>query len=185
MIVLMRHGQDDPERLGGWSAAGLTEEGRRQAEEAAEKLRRNYPGIRRIYACDLPRARETAVIAARQFGLPVIPVPAFRETNNGRLAGMPKTEAREKYPGIYFAALDFDEPYPGGESPRAFRDRIEAAWVRFRRETEALGGDTLLVTHAGVINVILCYENGIPFTNREMVYPTPHAGIVPAGSTES
>ena len=185
MIVLMRHGQDDPDWLGGWSDAGLTEEGRRQAEEAAEKLRRDFPGIRRIYASDLPRAWETAEIAAREFGLPVVPVPGFRETNNGRLAGMQKAEAREKYPGIFFAALDFDEPYPGGESPRAFRDRIEAAWAEFRRDTEELRGDTLLVTHAGVINVILCHESGIPFTNREMTWPTPHAGIVAVESTGS
>jgi probable phosphoglycerate mutase len=115
----------------------------------------------------------------------VVPVPGFRETNNGRLAGMRKAEAREKYPGIFFAALDFDEPYPGGESPRAFRDRIEAAWAEFRRNTEGLRGDTLLVTHAGVINVILCHESGIPFTNREMTWPTPHAGIVAVESTGS
>ena len=183
MIILMRHGQDDPERLGGWSCAGLTDEGRRQARTAAETLRTEYPGIRRICASDLPRAWETAQIAACEFGLPVVPLPAFRETNNGLLAGMPKAEAREKYPGIRFAALDFDERYPGGESPREFRDRIEAAWAEFSASESAKPGDTLLVTHAGVINVILCRENGIPFTNRKLTFPTPCAGSVPVPHT--
>lgn len=35
----------------------------------------------------------------------------------------------------------------------------------------------LLVTHGGVINVILCIENGAEFTNKAFTYRTPHAGI--------
>ena len=180
MIFLMRHGEDDPGRLGGWSDAGLTETGRMQVRESARRLAGDpaYSAIRRIAASDLPRAWESAMIVGDRLGLAVRSVPAFRETNNGLLAGMPKAEAREKFPGIYFAALDFDERYPGGESPREFRDRITAAWIRFREEAAREYGDTLLVTHAGVINVILCHENGIPFTNREMTYRTPLAGIV-------
>lgn len=178
MIFLMRHGEDDPNRLGGWSAAGLTEEGKRQAEEAAEKLRRDFCSIRRLYASDLPRALETAQIVGAALGLKAELLPAFRETNNGELAGMEKSEARERYPGVYFAGLGFEERYPGGESPREFRDRIEAAWSVFRAEQEALGGDALLVTHAGVINVIMCRENGVTFTNRTMAYRTGFAGMV-------
>lgn len=36
----------------------------------------------------------------------------------------------------------------------------------------------LLVTHGGVINVILCIENGAEFTNKSLTYRIPHAGIV-------
>ena len=66
MIILMRHGEDDPTRLGGWSDAGLTREGRRQAKEAAVRLAAEYPGIRRIVSSDLPRARETAEIVGAE-----------------------------------------------------------------------------------------------------------------------
>ena len=181
MIFLMRHGEDDPERLGGWSSAGLTERGMEQARDAARRLRTEpeYSGIRRIWSSDLPRARETALTVGDMLGLPVTGLPPFRETNNGKLAGMTKTEAREKYPGVYYAALGFEERYPGGESPREFRDRIVSAWEAFRTEEEALPGDALLVTHAGVIGVILCRVNGEEYTNRERKYRTPFCGIVP------
>ncbi|MBO6053526.1 MAG: histidine phosphatase family protein [Clostridia bacterium] len=175
MLILMRHGEDDPARLGGWSDAALTEQGRRQAEEAAERLAAERPGIRRIFASDLPRARETAEIVGERLGLPVTPDPAFREINNGEMAGMPKEEAREKYPGIWFSALGFDERYPGGESPHEFEERIRAAWATFKERTTPLDGDTLLVTHWGVINVILCAENGVEYTNKAKPYPTDHA----------
>lgn len=39
MIYLMRHGKDDETRFGGWSVYGLTDEGRAQAERAAERPR--------------------------------------------------------------------------------------------------------------------------------------------------
>ena len=175
MIILMRHGEDDPTRLGGWSDAGLTREGRRQAKEAAVRLAAEYPGIRHIVASDLPRARETAEIVGAVLGLDVMPDPAFREINNGEMAGLPKEEARERYPGIWYAALGFDEPYPGGESPRMFAERIRAAWQAFKEKTAPQDGDTLLVTHWGVINVILCAENGVEYTNKAKPYPTDHA----------
>ncbi|MBQ3708465.1 MAG: histidine phosphatase family protein [Clostridia bacterium] len=174
MIILMRHGEDDPDRLGGWSRAGLTDRGKEQARASAEALVRAYPGIRRIVSSDLPRARETAEIVAERFGLPVELDPAFRETNNGALAGMLKSEAQEKYPGLRFAALGFDECYPGGESPRQFAERIRAAWTRFKADVTE---DTLLVTHAGVISVIRCTEDGVAFTNKAMAYYTEQAGF--------
>lgn len=177
MLILMRHGEDDPARLGGWSDAGLTAIGRAQVRATAERLAADFPDIRRIYASDLRRARETAEIVGDLLGLPVALMPAFRETNNGLLAGMPKEEARARYPGIWFAALGFDERYPGGESPREFEARIAAAWTEFRAETAPLDGDTLLVTHAGVINVILCQETGTPFTNKSFAFKTELAGI--------
>ena len=35
MIYLMRHGADSPDRLGGWSEFGLTEEGKLQVHVSA------------------------------------------------------------------------------------------------------------------------------------------------------
>ncbi len=63
MIYLMRHGADDPDRLGGWSPYGLTDIGRQQALDAAERI--INVGITAIYSSDLPRAKETAEIVAK------------------------------------------------------------------------------------------------------------------------
>ncbi len=176
MIYLMRHGQDDESRFGGWSGYGLTEAGRAQAERAARTLLSK--GISHIFSSDLARAKETAAIAAKKLCLPVTLLPEFREVNNGVLAGMPKSEAAEKYPGLYFASLDFDEPYPNGESPAAFYERIHLAWANFKAVAAENKMTPLLVTHGGVINVILCIENGAEYTNKIMTYRTSYTGIV-------
>ena len=118
MIYLMRHGADPSDRYGGWSTYGLTEEGKEQVHIAKSKLRNK--SITKIYASDLVRARETAEIVADELTLPIIFLPQFRESNNGLLAGMLKTEALEKYPRLFWNSLDWTESWPGGESPEQF-----------------------------------------------------------------
>lgn len=174
MIYLMRHGADPSERYGGWSPYGLTEQGREQVHQAKQYLRDR--GITKIYSSDLARAKETAEIVARELSLEIICLKQFRESNNGLLAGMLKTEAAEKYPGIYWNALDWNEAWPEGESPEQFFHRIQNAWYEFKRQ---VGGDTvLLVSHGGVMNIILCLENGIPYTNKETRFPIKDAEII-------
>ena len=73
--------------------------------------------------------------------------------------------------------LGFDEPYPNGESPKEFFERIRNSWAEFKALSAESGMTPLLVTHGGVINVILCIENGAEFTNKAFTYRTPHAGI--------
>lgn len=177
MIYLMRHGADCPDRYGGWSEYGLTGEGRRQVELAKAGLADR--GISEIYSSDLARAKETAEIVAAHLGLPVTYLPQFRESNNGRLAGMPKREAGEKYPGLHWSALDWTEPWPGGESPEQFYQRIKSAWLAFRDRMQ--GKTVLLVSHGGVMNVILCIESGTPYTNKETRFRIGDAEIVRVG----
>lgn len=175
MIYLMRHGADPSERLGGWSAYGLTEKGRTQVHNAKRNLCNK--GITQIYSSDLTRAKETAEIVADELSLSVTYLPQFRESNNGLLAGMLKTEAAEKYPGIYWNALDWTETWPEGESPKQFFHRIQSAWDEFKKQVG--GRNVLLVSHGGVMNIILCLENGIPYTNKEIRFHIDDAGIIP------
>lgn len=174
MIYLMRHGADPSDRLGGWSPYGLTETGIKQVNAAKYELKGK--GITQIYASDLTRAKETAEIVADGLGLKIVYLPQFREANNGLLAGMLKTEAAEKYPGVYWKALDRTEKYPCGESPEEFYHRIKNAWYAFKEQTD--GENVLLVSHGGVINIILCLENGIPYTNRETHFRIKDAEII-------
>lgn len=174
MIYLMRHGQDAQNRYGGWSPYGLTEEGKQQVHIAKEKLLNK--GITKIYASDLVRAKETAEIISEYLSLPVTYLPQFRESNNGVLAGMLKEEASKKYPGVYWNALDWTEPWPGGESPKEFYKRIRDAWQEFK--TQEKEQTVLLVSHGGVMNIILCLENRIPYTNKETHYKIGDAEVI-------
>ena len=102
----------------------------------------------------------------------------FRETNNGDLAGIAKSRFQTDYPGLYYSSLEWNQRYPNGESPALFFERIKNAWRSFRREVKELSGNTLLVTHGGVINIILCLENGETYTNKRVNYHVDHAEII-------
>ena len=174
MIYLMRHGADPDNRYGGWSGYGLTETGSKEVHKAKHKLLDK--GITSIYASDLKRAKETAEIVADSLSLDITYLPQFREVNNGLLAGMKKVEAVEKYPGKYFRTLDWAETWPEGESPEQFFCRIKSAWYNFKKKVGSR--NVLLVTHGGVINIILCLENGIVYTNKELHFKIKDAEIV-------
>ncbi len=175
MIILMRHGADDDLRLGGWSDSGLSKCGIEQVRCASEKIA--LLDVRHIFSSDLVRARETAEIVAKRLRLSITFIEGFRETNNGDLAGMLKEEARIRYPGLYWSALDWKQSYPNGESPEMFHERIKNAWLSFKKAAESLKGDVLLVTHGGVIDVILCYENCKEYTNKHQTYAIGNAEI--------
>ncbi len=59
-----------------------------------------------------------------------------------------------------------------------FFNRIKEAWLSFKHETNGFTGNTLLVTHSGVIDVILCIENRSVYTNKRVHYRIDYAGIV-------
>ena len=178
MIYLIRHGEDDDTCLGGWSDAGLSPVGIEQARQASDRILQGNYNIRHVFSSDLPRAKETADIIAERLGLGVTLLREFRETNNGDLAGISKERFQAEYPGLFWSSLEWEQRYPNGESPRQFYDRICAAWRDFRDKADRLSGNVLLVTHAGVIDVILCLEEGIPYTNRRPSHRIANAEIV-------
>ena len=176
ICYLLRHGKDDNTRRGGWSTAPLTQEGIDQVWQLAEKLTAAEDmNIGIIYTSDLLRAKQTADILARELSVPVVEKPEFREVNNGVLAGMDNSAAFERYPGLYWNTLEWEKAYPEGESPSRFYHRIAEAWHTFKESLRNLDQNTLLVTHGGVIQVILCLEKGIPYTNRANPFPLGHA----------
>ena len=177
---LVRHGKDDDSVRGGWSDAPLTEQGVEQVKALADSLATDLQkNIVQIFSSDLPRARQTAEILSRKINVPIMYLPQFRETNNGVLAGMKNTEALQKYPGLFWNSLDWDEFYPEGESPHVFFDRIQDAWYAFVDSIHDQNGDVLLVTHGGVINVILHIVNGLEYSNKTNPFPIKHAELIP------
>ncbi|MBE6752952.1 MAG: histidine phosphatase family protein [Ruminococcaceae bacterium] len=177
---LIRHGKDDDTVRGGWSSAPLTEEGIAQAERLALTLSQDKAAaITALFSSDLPRAMQTAEILAQRLSLTVAALPQFRETNNGVLAGMKNSVAEERYPGLYWNTLQWEEQYPEGESPRMFYERVCKAWQSLKADTaQKAKGDVALVTHAGVIDVILCIEKGVTYTNRAPCFHIGNAQYV-------
>ena len=177
-ILLIRHARDLEGYLGGWSQHDLTDEGHAEALELAESLRNSAFPPEKVISSDLPRAWQTARHIAQGLRLPLEPDPAWREVNNGDLAGLSHAEAQQRYPGIYFAALRMNQSYPNGESPLEFQARIRSAWsvLTARIEAHALPSCVAVVTHGGVISVLLHQLSRLEWTSRS-VWLVPNASV--------
>ena len=169
ICYLVRHGKDDGTVRGGWSQQPLTNEGKAQADELASFVQGSDLAIKHIYSSDLLRAMQTAQSVADKLHLPIVPMPEFREVNNGDLAGIKNEQANKMYPGLYWNTLDWEQRYPGGESPREFYERISTAWDAFQKMALNRNENVLLVTHGGVINVILSIVNGEKYSNETIM----------------
>lgn len=177
---LIRHGKDGDTKRGGWSQAPLTMDGITEVELLSEWITNhldNYE-IKHIYSSDLRRAAQTAQILADKIHLPVVQLPAFRETNNGDLAGMDNILALEKYPGLFWNQLAWDQCYPNGESPKLFYERISNAWLNFSDEILQNDENVVLVTHSGVIQVILSIIQSTEYSNKYLLRAVPHASCI-------
>lgn len=166
ICYLVRHGKDDDTLRGGWSQQPLTDEGEVQAAELADFVQKSGLGIQQIYSSDLLRAMQTAQIVADSLRLPIAPKPEFREANNGNLAGMKNELAAEQYPGLYWNTLDWEQQYPGGESPKEFYERIRCAWDVLQKDILKRNENVMLVTHGGVMHVILSIVKGEIYSNQ-------------------
>lgn len=150
----------------------LTDEGRRQAELAAERLRPHRP--RRILASPYSRTLETAEIIARALGLPIEIEPLVRE--HGRFncdIGCARSLLAERWPALDFAHLD-EEWWP------AKLDETEAALAersrRFheRMSTDAAWRAVAVVSHWGFIRNL----TGTELKNGELLGWDPVRRVV-------
>ena len=169
-IHLVRHGEEENDKLGGWSDSHLTDRGKAQIHNLVSELDRDYD---LLISSDLVRAEESAMIIGKALEKDFVFDAAFRETNNGVLRNLSIKEFKERYPGMFFSSLRMDECYPDGESPISFYHRVSQAFLKLLDENR--NKKILLVTHGGVITVILCCVHGLDYSNLLKIVP-------PAGS---
>lgn len=177
MIWLVRHGEST------WNASGLvqgqadgpvlTSAGREQAKTLARSIRR-FP-ITRVVTSDLTRAMETASIIGHKLNRQHDLEPALRERNFGEAQGMPLNALPDGWSGLADErVVDADARPPGGESVRELSERVVDFFGRLA--TEDHDGDTLVVTHGGVIRVALAHCDRVAVTNMAWGR-VPNAGL--------
>ncbi|WP_371347323.1 histidine phosphatase family protein [Ancylobacter sp. IITR112] len=164
-IFLVRHGETDwnlAGRLQGTNDIPLNDLGREQAAETARVVERLSGGARHLdfVASPLSRAAQTMAILRAELGLSP---DAFRrdarlrEISFGRWEGSTWPELRRRDP-VSLAARDAD-PWnftpPGGESYAALSTRVLDAIAE-------LPGDSVVVTHGGVVRAMLHAFAGMP-----------------------
>jgi len=155
-IFMVRHGStvlSAEDRFAGSTDVQLSDEGREQCRQLAERLRSEC--ISAVFASPLARTVETAQILATPHGLPVQVRDGFREISHGRWEQMTRREVEEKYPDE--AAEWEEDPYTfapqGGESGLAVTARALPALLDLVRQHS---GETLLVvSHKATIRLLL------------------------------
>lgn len=154
ILYLVRHGQSEgnvKRYFHGQTDYPLTDLGRQQAAEVAEKLK-DTP-FTRCCTSNLQRAYQTALacLAHHSDVQPEI-VTDLREHYVGDMEDLPWEEAERRFPGIpeLFVKDWFNTVPPGGENPR---DML----VRVGRAIDSIierGEDTLVTSHFGTMSLI-------------------------------
>lgn len=160
-LTLLRHGEDEKGKLGGWSSNHLTTTGIKQINEFVNTIHTQYDVI---ISSDLNRAKESAEIIAKAINVPIIYMKGFRECNNGLLINLTIEEHHQKYPDIYFSNLGFFEKYPEGESPNDFYQRVKEEFFKLLQTYDKKR--ILLVTHGGVISIIDSILKNTQWSNK-------------------
>jgi alpha-ribazole phosphatase len=165
VLYLLRHGAIDwpePEAFIGQTDPPLSEEGRRQALAWRKPI--HEVGFAAVWSSDLKRCTETAALVFAGGQTQIRFLPELREIHLGTWDGIPRRRIREGHPDLWEARgrdLGSFRP-PGGESFRDLQQRVvrQVEWL-----ASEVPGPAWIVTHAGVIRVLICHCLGIPLAN--------------------
>ena len=154
ILYLVRHGQSEgnvKRYFHGQTDYPLTELGREQARQVAEKLK--DAKFTRCCASNLQRAWNTA-LACLEYHQEITPEVCIdlREHYVGEMEDIPWEEAVERFPGIpeKFVNDWFHTQPPGGEHPQEMLQRVARCVDGIIARCE----DTLLVSHFGTMSLI-------------------------------
>jgi probable phosphoglycerate mutase len=117
-----------------------------------------------VWSSDLTRATETAAIIFADRVAGIRTCSDLREIQLGEWDGLPRSRLREGRPDLWFARgrdLAGFRP-PGGES---FLDLQERVVRRVKQIAANTTGAVCMVTHAGVIRVLICHCLQMPLPN--------------------
>ena len=143
-VLLARHGESEANRLrlfaGGASQSPLTDTGRAQAKELGEKLKSE--NVTKIISSNLPRARETAEIIAKELGIDPSSIEEWSDYREYEVGSLENTPWPEK--GIPFRTAISSKK---GENLEQIEQRVISVFKKLESvETE---GTLLMVGHNG------------------------------------
>jgi phosphoserine phosphatase len=174
-VFLIRHGVTDWHRDGkllGQRDIPLNEEGRAQAERAAAGL--DGIAIAEVLSSPLLRALQTAEAIGERARIEVARDPRLTDFRVGKWEGrtygdIAATEEYQRY-----LADPLTERIPGGESLQEVQQRATAAIEQALADNPS--GDAIaVVTHAGVIRILLAHYLGSAPANYHRIRVSPGA----------
>ena len=173
-IDLLRHGETEGgNRFRGSTDDPLTSTGWEQLNAAVERSNRNWDCI---ITSPLQRCAAFAESVAQQYQRPITYDERFQEMHFGEWEGRSAAELFETDPDALtrFWEDPLHNTAPAGEALTDFQSRVLEAWQ------ELVNGHTakrvLLVTHGGVIRVLLCDLLKRPLSNL-LSFEVKHASL--------
>lgn len=158
-VTVLRHGEvaGPGHVFRGRSDPPLTARGQAQMRTALAGRRFDA-----VASSPLRRCREFAEVYASEQGIACRVLADMRELDFGDWEGLSGAEVAERAPAAYqcFRSRDDDAAAPGGERIGDFRHRVQAAWQDWLAGTT--GGERLLITHAGVMRILLQHLLELP-----------------------
>lgn len=135
------------------SAFGLTDHGKQQVQELAERL--NDLDVSMMFSSPVLRAMDTADILYQTLGLPYRVHEALREYNCGILEGKSDEESWRQHRHYYEEWTlhhNYDSKPEGGESFVDIQNRFVPFIESFKRDDHE---EVLLVGHGGIFHLML------------------------------
>ena len=161
-IWLVRHGEPAGVRgrCYGKLDVGLSAAGQAQMQRAADHLRAEP--LDAIYASPRVRTVESTRILAAHHACEWREDAGLAEIDFGDFEGLPYDEIAARYPALYTQWMDSptEVQFPNGESFATMRARVLHAFHDIR-ERHA-GGTIAIVTHGGVIRILLAWALEMP-----------------------
>jgi len=155
---LIRHGQtswNETHRFQGWKDIELSNVGVNQAYKISTYFKDLH--YDHLYSSDLVRALKTAQIIQTKHDATMTISKGLRELNVGDFEGLTLDEIKEANPTINITQTHdlWGLPRKIGESLTQFQERVVKEFEKILSKSE--GKDIVIVTHGGVIRVLICY----------------------------
>lgn len=133
---------------------------------AAQKLYSYFTNkpIAKIYVSEYVRTEQTIKYVAQKMKLSPIVDSRLNEIDNGVIEGMSEQEILKKFPDVWnaFRERDRDFLFPEGESGYDAQRRVKS----FMEEKQEYKENIILVSHDGLIRLLMCYILGIGVYRR-------------------
>lgn len=161
----------------------FTERGYQQIEDLSEKLRENQVEV--IYASDLSRTTETAVLVNEKLNLPVFYSKEIRGLNMGKYQGLLREDFATK-DDVRACFANHDLVIPGGESVNALNERVINFIKKICSESEYK--KIAIISHSGAISNLRAYlmnDNYVRINKCVLLYNNNNLSVLDYESNNS
>lgn len=165
-LLLVRHGETDlnaQHRFQGQIDAPLNDHGRAQARALRACLAAEP--VQMVYVSDLQRAQETRALALTGRDIATTIDPRLRELSFGAWEGLTYADiqAQDRAALMNWEADMLHTAPSGGETLHQFVERVGASLADIRAH-HTIGETVLIVSHGGVLQLMLCLALHLPPT---------------------